>query len=87
MPIVGASLRGMPASYERITVSFSDVRLVVVWVYLQFCEREASTCSHTAVVFDGRTANDRSELVDWAGGYCSSFGETGIAATRFSTGL
>ena len=50
-------------------------------LYLQLREREATACPHTAVVFDGGAADDGSELVDWAGSYGSSFGETGIATS------
>jgi hypothetical protein len=56
-------------------------------VYLQFQKRETSTGSNAAVVFDCRTSNDRSELVNWARSNGSGFGDTGCPAARFAAGL
>jgi hypothetical protein len=55
--------------------------------YLEFLQREASSSTSAAVVFESRALNDRSESVDGSGGYTSSFGDTCISATVFSAGL
>ena len=59
MPIVGASLRGIPAScYDDVSPRHQKHTLVKP--YLQLCEREPTTSAHAAVVFDGRAAHDGS---------------------------
>jgi hypothetical protein len=60
-----------------------------IWsrAYLQLHECETSAGSNAAVVFDCRTSDDRSELVDWARSDGCGFRNTSCSAAGFATGL
>lgn len=64
--MVGASLRGMPASCSDISAATAADHATALVAHLQLGEREATTRTHAAVVLEGRAANDRPQLVDWA---------------------
>lgn len=66
-----------------------DCRLRVWWVlrYLQLHQGKPSTGSNAAVVFDCRTSDNWSELVNRARSDGCGFGDTSCSATRFATGL
>ena len=64
MPIVGASLRGMPASYvdsQHIHLAF-DASTSVTNLQLGKCE--ATSGAHTSVVLDRRATHDWSQSID-----------------------
>jgi len=59
MPMVGARVRGMPASWTgklvlaAVTLHiYHAIDVISGIIYLQFREREATACSYAAVVFD-----------------------------------
>lgn len=62
--MVGASLRGMPASCSTKKryqfLKLEDCRLMVMWVlrYLQLHQGESSAGSNAAVVLDRRTSDN-----------------------------
>ena len=89
MPIVGANLRAIPASWTHSNEKSMRARgkLASGSKYLQLGEGEASSGANTAVVFDGGAADDGSEFVDGTGGHGCGFGDAGIAAAELATWL
>ena len=87
MPMVGASLRGMPASCFHFPLGVCFSRRVWDWLYLQFHQGETSPGSSAAVVFDRGTSDDRSEFVHRSRGDAGGLGETGGSTARLSTRL
>ena len=85
MPMVGASLRGIPAScigLQSQTIGLpreSDMQHG--WRYLQFCKGEATTGSNATIVLDSWASDDWSEFVDGARSHGSSFGQAGISTS------
>ena len=55
--------------------------------YLEFGEGEPSAGAYAAVVFDTGTADDGSELVDWAGCNGYGFGMASVSTTELAAGL
>lgn len=55
--------------------------------YLQLSEGETATSTNTAVVLDGRAADDWPQSVDWTRSDLGGLLVTGIAAALLATGL
>lgn len=55
--------------------------------YLELSEREATTSTNTAVVLDGRAADDRPQTVHWTWSDLGSLVLTGIASALLATWL
>ena len=85
--MVGASLRGMPASYNQRSERVVSVEMFGGASYLQLSERETTASAHAAVVLDGRVADDRPQLVDWARRKLGSLLDAGIASAGLATRL
>jgi hypothetical protein len=84
IPIVDASLRGIPASYFFVrTMLLSESQSS----YLQFGEGETTSSSNTAVILDGRASDDRSQLVNWSWRDGCSLCDTGVTTSQLAAGL
>lgn len=84
IPIVGASLRGIPASYVLSEPYKPDIPRIG---YLQLLQGETTSSSYTSVVPDSWASDDRSQLVNWARCDGGSLCETGITASQLSARL
>ena len=94
MPMVGASLRGIPASYvSKIITSEVSRRIGILTsvkvgnANLQFREGKPPTSSNTAIVLNRGASYHRTELVDRARCNGSGLCKTGVAATLLAAGL
>ena len=85
--MVDASLRGIPASCSSRYEHMRHVMLFFGDPYLQLSERETTTSANAAVVLDGRVADDRPQLVDWARCELRSLLNAGIASAGLATWL
>ena len=55
--------------------------------YLKLGEGEAAAGAHAAVVFDTWAADDRPELIDWAGRNCYGFNVASVSTAELAAGL
>lgn len=83
--MVGANLRGIPAACSCQYNGF--LYGLALRTDLELCQAETATSTYSSVVLDAGAAYDRSELVDRAGCYLSSFGDTRIATGLLATRL